>query len=532
MPHTASAPLIPQRFVSAFLHKPCDDWTWLKRTPRMDLLRELAALKPKPPRADGLMTQQLAALFLGIALKRFGYWYGMGTGKTLVILRLIEYWHSLGSLVKAVVVVPSQEAVTSWQDECEKWEFPLPFVGLSSGTTKEKWIRFSRFEKGLVIISYPSLRAMTTTRGTDRHGKQKDIPDRTLTDAFRKDVALVAFDECTESKNKDTLNFRICRALAAKASYVYGLAGRPFGRDPTDLWAQQFLIDKGESLGPTLGLFRAAFFDAKPRYFGGPYSYDYKFRKTMTTELNKHSGHRSLYWATDECVDLPPLSRIQKRFLLPKETWNYYERVVEHMIGSRGDEHAVLNDFIRLRQLSSGFLGVANDTVGAKCEIEFDKNPKLDLLIETLERLPRGCKAVVFHEFIRSGRTISAALAKKKIVHRWLWAGTKDRTKALHDFQRDEDCEVLVLNHMLGAYALNLQAANYVFYFESPVGCIDREQSEFRCWRTGQAKRVTLCDLVMAGGVDERILAYHREGNDLSRAILRNPGLLRLKKAA
>lgn len=473
-----------------------------------------------------MMLQQIAGFLIGVACPHFAFFYGMGTGKTLIILRLIEYWYSLGKLRKAVVIVPSQEAVTSWEDECEKWNFKLPHIGLIEGTTQDKWERWFELEEGLAIVSYPSLRALGTVRGVKK-GKNRDIPQKRLINYMRKGLGCVVFDELTEAKEKTTLNFRLCRAMSAKLPYIYGLAGRPFGRDPTDLWAQQFLIDRGESLGPTLGLFRAAFFKAEHNYWGGPWSFDFKFRKEMSEELNRHSGHRSLYWATDECVELPPLSRIPKRFILPKETWDYYERVMKHMQASRGNQNAIYNDFIRLRQLSSGFLGVANDHVGAKCEIEFDKNPKLDLLVELLERLPRGCKAVVFHEFIRSGKAISAALTKKKITHRWLWSGTKDRTKALHDFQRDPDCEVLVLNHMLGAYVLNLQMANYVMYFESPVGCIDREQSEFRCWRTGQTKRVMLYDLVMRGGVDERILAFHKQGSDLSKAILRNPSLLR-----
>ena len=76
---------------------------------------------------------------------------------------------------------------------------------------------------------------------------------------------------------------------------------------------------------------------------------------------------------------------------------------------------------------------------------------------------------------------------------------------------------------MVGAFALNLQIANHVIYFESPIGCIPRDQSERRCWRKGQTKKVLMYDLVMDGGVDERILAFHQDGLDIFQSLTHEP---------
>jgi len=59
------------------------------------------------------------------------------------------------------------------------------------------------------------------------------------------------------------------------------MAGIPVGRDPQVLWAQFNYCDHGETLGETLGIFRAAFFRAETNYWSGfP---NYIFEKSLYT---------------------------------------------------------------------------------------------------------------------------------------------------------------------------------------------------------------------------------------------------------
>jgi len=179
-----------------------------------------------------------------------------------------------------------------------------------------------------------------------------------------------------------------------------------------------------------------------------------------------------------------------------------------------------------MRQISSGFVGFKNDESGEKAEVAFDENPKLERLLELLEELPEGHKAVVFYDFTFSGRTIveqiTAKLKRKPI---WLWSGTKDSAKALNRFFTDESCTEAVINNRVGAYSLDgLQdVANYSFFYESPVPVIDREQAERRLIREGQKRTVFQYDLLLRNSVDARIRTFHKEGQDLFDALLRNP---------
>jgi SNF2 family DNA or RNA helicase len=100
-----------------------------------------------------------------------------------------------------------------------------------------------------------------------------------------------------------------------------------------------------------------------------------------------------------------------------------------------------------------------------------------------------------------------------------------------YKFNNDPSYRVLVVNSKKGAYGLNLQAGNYVMYFESPVSGIDRDQSEKRCHRTGQSRTCFIYDLIMVGSMDERILRYMQEGKDLFKSLVTNPALV-LKDAS
>ncbi len=79
----------------------------------------------------------------------------------------------------------------------------------------------------------------------------------------------------------------------------------------------------------------------------------------------------------------------------------------------------------------------------------------------------------------------------------------------------EPDCRILVANSVSGGTGLNLQIANYVIFYESPVSPIHRLQAEWRCYRAGQTKAVFIYDLVVAESVDEKILEFIKEGKNL-----------------
>jgi SNF2 family DNA or RNA helicase len=245
----------------------------------------------------------------------------------------------------------------------------------------------------------------------------------------------------------------------------------------------------------------------------------------MRGDLSRMIQHRSITYTADECVDLPPVVPIVEEVSFPTEAGTYYRLVVDQLVKAKGNYRAVESIFLRMRQVSSGFVGVKDDATGARTEIEFVENPKLERLLDLLEDLPEGRKAVVFYAFTWSGRKIVEACRAAGDTPVWLWSGTKDARAEITRFLEDPRCRTAVINNQVGAYALDgLQdVANYTFFYESPVSPIDREQAERRLERDGQLHRVFRYDLVVRGSMDQRILDFHREGEALMDALVRDP---------
>jgi non-specific serine/threonine protein kinase len=119
--------------------------------------------------------------------------------------------------------------------------------------------------------------------------------------------------------------------------------------------------------------------------------------------------------------------------------------------------------------------------------------------------------------------TISKALHKAKIHHGWLYAGTKDWASMKDRFDNQPDFRCLIVQSKKGGFGLNLQRANYLLMYESPVPVLDRVQFEARVNRQGQKLPVFIYDLVCRNTADESILAFHKHGKNLFQALVVNP---------
>ncbi len=519
--------MIPPSAVKKFVDARRDDHRWLKKLTHVEMDKLLAEFDPRPRYWEDLKLHQKVGLYLGIKYHSFAFWFDMGTGKTLTALELLQYWWDAGYIRRALVFVTSDKAFPTWERQMKQYKLSVPFVSLDAPTSDGKWDILDRFKDGIIFLHYPGTVAQVSERVRSKGKKQKFVLSPEKLDKLLRGVDALVLDESTKCSSHRSLTYELCLAAAKQAPFRYALAGMPFGRDPSLLWPQMNLIDKGASLGPTLGLFREAFFTKKQNYWGGPYSFDYTFKSSMRGKLSDMLQHRSLTYTANECIDLPAVLPLLEEVRLPRENLEYYEQVVRELVQSSGNLRAVKNAFLRMRQISSGFLGLKDDETGDRAEMDFAENPKLDRLMELIDELPSDRKAVIFYEYTHSGRRIVDAL--HELQHRpiWLWSGTKEPGKDLERFMSSPECRLAVVNNKVGAYSLDgLQVANYEFHFESAVSVIDRTQAERRIIRQGQTRKCFIYDLVARDTADAKILRFHKEGEDLFKALLTHPGIV------
>lgn len=513
--------------VRKFLDRRLDDFSWMKRLREADVDAAINKLTLKPKLTDAKLHQKIGFL-IGVANPQFFYVYDMGTGKTWLDLKLLEYHYASQNLKHwSVILVPTDEAVLGWEDQIRLWSPKLPYR-LLLGDSQQKWRALEGFERGLVVVTYIGYASMVSDIQPVRNRKtgkvkNKRVPVPRYMKEFAAYTSSLTMDESTYVGNVQSLTYETVKELSFSASVRYALAGRPFGRDPLMTWSQCFLVDHGASLSSSLGMFREAFFTKKKLFWGGPNSYEYKFDKKREADFSRALGHRSLAYSIDECVDMPERVPIISRVAFPEATEAYYQRVTQALIAARGNFREVEASFHKMRQIASGFLGFVDDESGERAQVEFKDNPKLDDLIAKLDLMPAGRKALIFYEYTWTGARICRELATKGWKHGWLWGGSTDWPQTKERFENDPDFKALVINWKKGSFSLNLQAANYIFFVESPISPINRDQCERRPWRQGQTRTVYQYDIIVRGSVEERILKFHKEGQDLMRDLVADP---------
>jgi SNF2 family DNA or RNA helicase len=285
-----------------------------------------------------------------------------------------------------------------------------------------------------------------------------------------------------------------------------------------------FLVDRGETLGETLGLFQNVYYDEKKDTFSGfP---EYTFRKKMTDTLHTILRNRSIAYEADEAT-LPKLVPILKRVALSKDAIAHYDEVKSQFkaaITSTGvrDLQLIKNTFLRMRQISSGFIGYYDDDTGTRAAFAFDDNPKLEMLLSLVREIQADHKLIIFNQFTFSGSIIARELEREKINHVRIYGKTKNQSEVLSKYKNDDDCRVLLLNNDCGGFGLNLHVARYGIYFESPTCPIMRKQTRRRYERQGSKfKSVFQYDLVTNGTNDEDNLASLAAGRDLLEDVLK-----------
>lgn len=525
---------VPKAAINKYLDRQVETLAWFKKLKPLEVEEELSYINP-PPRftIPTFRLDQKICFLLGLTYPEVLFMTDLGMGKTGLSLELLSYFYWNDFIRRAVVFAPTNEVAEGWEDEIKLWGFDIPYVRLEGGSSANKWDKLIGFKDGLIIGTYvgiaamvSELRLMVDNKGkplVDKNGvptgKQHRVVQGRKLLKLLKDVDAVVYDQSTKLGNNNSLSFEVCNEFSRDAQIRYGLAGRAFGRDPFILWSQLYLVDRGKAVGTSAGMFREAFFRRQEHGWGTKWI----FRKRREKHLSRFLASSSIRYSVDECMDLPPKINIIKECTFPDENWEYFDQIKDELLSSRGNYREVQNAFLRMRQISSGFIGFHDDETGEKAQVEFQLNPKMDLLEEYVDEVPEDRKFIIVHEFNWSGSKICQMLAKKKIKYGWLWGGTKNWTFIKESFRDDPDFRCIVMNWKKGSMGLNLQTGSYEFMYESPVSPIDRYEVEGRIYRNGQKHKSLIYDLVVKDSVDEKILEFQKEGADLFKALVDRP---------
>jgi hypothetical protein len=513
--------MLSPRAVRKFKERPRRDFSVWKTISDEELLRRRDKLPVRPPIWNHLKKLQRTCVVIGARQRRFAFFNDTGTGKTFLSIALMRYFDKADIARRNLVLVPNKTNRDEWGTEGFDKHAPNDQYVILSGSSVNKWKLIEDNPDALCFIeTYAGfVRMICDLKAVKRKKKtvNKLVPNKKKLQMLAEFFEGVYCDESTYLANRGALPYRLVNKLSQFAETFFILTATPFDRDVTKVWAQMHLVDRGDTLGETLTLFKEAFYDTKVNYWGG---YEYTLKKGARQEISRFLDHGSITYPAEES-DLPHLTRLRKYCTLGETAESYYQRAADEIQRAHGNYQEMKNAFLRMRQISSGFIGYKDDETGEKARFAFDKNPKLDLLRDLIEVVPERYKFIVYHEFQYSAGVIEKMLNGLGIKHVMVNGKTKDPGHNKKLFRTDPTVRGIVLANSAGGYGLNLQNARYGFYYESPVGAILRKQTEKRFDRQYSLhKNVFLYDLITRGTADESILEFHKEGKNLWKSIL------------
>lgn len=512
--------MISKQAVKAYLDRKLEDYSWLKEKSKHGFVRRISQMGARQHLFKTVpYLHQYVCFYIGICLTRFLFLLDMGLGKTKIVLDIFEFRWNNGEATRMLVLAPNRVNVDGWAEEIElhsRMEFQSVL-----GSTEEKWRKLEE-EADIFVTHYPGFLHMVTKKKSakkKKRGKKVLEPDESALRRIADRFDVLVLDEIHKIKNHQTVTYRALVKLSKMLPCVYGMTGTPFGKNPENLWPQFNVVDFGETLGTTLGIFREAFFDEKFGYGGHR---KYKLKRGMEDTLHQVIQNRSIRYEDTECTDVPKRVDIRVPITISDEAFAYYKpahaTLTEDMRTHRRD---VKNNYAQLRQICSGFI-MWKDEDGTKEKVVFKDNPKLEQLEELALELPLSRKMVIFHEYIESGRMIAAKLKELGFDCAQARGEIKDPAAEVRRFKNDENCRFLVANLASGSEGGNYQVANTVMFFESPSDPIRRTQAEKRCTgaRQKKYKRVYVYDFVTKGTVEEDILESLAEGANLFKLLV------------
>lgn len=465
---------------------------------------------------------QLEALAYALAQRRALLFLAMRLGKSKIALdwaahlKRVGLWRGLG-LIVAHAPIALQSV---WAVEAAKHS-DLKVALVQKGY--DEFLQACESDCDLVVTPWSGLQQMFSTKRVVQRGKRKGqnklYVDHDRVRATGELFTLAIMDEIHLCKNPQSLRFKIAVELVARAQYRLGLTGTPVGRDPFALWAQCYLVDRGDALSRSYHFFELAY--GKKEFNFAIKRELVKFDQARLDDMLKRAAGTVISYRKEEVHVDKVMRNVTQLHMGPSQSKRYFYELSEYINKWKAGEEPRDNIFMKLRQIASGFEPYV-DSLGGRFMLPLKHNVKLEWLRALLEEQETETCMVIFHEFIATGDMISAMLKEIGIKHARIEGATKDKSAELSKFTSGK-VKLLVANTATGGVGIDLRNADYLLFYESPVSPTVRSQAEARPLAIERGDRPLVIEDLVCAPVEQRILDFIQEGKNLMRAVMSDP---------
>lgn len=416
-----------------------------------------------------------------------GLFLEMGLGKTVSTLTAIDIlMYERREIKKVLVIAPKRVAEHTWGHEIKKWEH-LQHLRLSVCT-------------GSVRQRMAGLMAKADIYTINREQTQWLVS--LLQNKWPFDMVVV--DESSSFKNSTSGRFKALRQVRAVLNRIVLLTGTPAPQNLEDLWAQMYLVDRGERLEKTLGMYRKKYFVEGRRNAHTVFEYNLaRGEEFEGDDINRIQIYDKI---SDVCLsmkaadwlDVPELINNYVDIHFPDALQKQYREFAKQaFMNLEGGQVTAMNRAALSNKLLQFCNGAVYDESKDVHEIH---QLKIEALAEYMEA-QQGQPVLCFYSFQHDVSRIMKSPAMKQYRPRKL-GGPED----VDAWNRGE-IPFLLAHPASAGHGLNMQeGGNRLVWFGVPWSVELYQQAVARLHRQGQASRVINTHIVITESFDYRVV--------------------------
>ena len=405
-----------------------------------------------------------------------GLFLEMGLGKTVITLTAIdELLNDRFEVSKVLVIAPLRVAEDTWSRESKKWDH-LQHLKIAKilGDAADR-IRALKQNADVYVINRENVVWLVEYLEENR---------------IRWPFDMVVIDELSSFKNNQAKRFRALRKMRPMMDRVVGLTGTPAANSLMDLWAEMYLLDRGERLGRTLTAYRGNYF--RPGYGNGYVTYKWEPRRGSLEAITQKIADITVSMKAEDYLTLPDKVESTIEVSLDEKGLKAYKEMEkESLIELEGEEIAALDAaavMSKLLQMANGFI---YDEAHNPRHIH---EAKLDALGEILEATESP--VLVFYNFQAD---------KDAILSRFHDARLLENDSTIEDWNKGK-IKILLAHPASAGFGLNLQDGGHIMaWYGLPWSLEQYLQAVARLQRQGQKYPVMVYHLIAKGTVDEQV---------------------------
>lgn len=395
-----------------------------------------------------------------------------GMGKTSIALTAADrILYDRFEASKVLVIAPLRVAEDTWSRESAKWDH-LKHLRVSKvlGDAKKRLAALNA-EAELYCINRENVPWLVTHYG--QHWP----------------FDLVIIDELSNFRNPSSKRFRALRKVRPLIKHLWGLTGTPRPRSLLDLWAQVYLLDRGERLGETYGGYKDRYFSPGRR--NGYVIFDWNPRPGAEEEITEKISDICISLETAGNLQMPELVTTTRPVILSPEARGKYEALEREAVLPLKD---CIIDAASAAAVNGKLMQIAGGAVYDESHVPHDiHSEKLDALEDIIAEAD-GEPVLVAYRFQHE---------RDRILARFPQAVQLKDSGTIAAWNKGEI--PILLAHPAGAgHGLNLQDGGHIIVWFGPTYDLELdEQFNDRLYRQGQKFTTSIIYLVAEGTVEE-----------------------------